>query len=124
MPSALTGTQSPARQSPSVAIHPEGKKTPVFFFHGDYYGGGFFCKTLASAIGADRPFYALHPHGLQGDDVPLTIEAMAADRAKLIREIQPHGPYILGGYCNGSLTAYHAARASCGPSAKKVTVLR
>lgn len=106
----LTGIQSPARQTNSVVINPEGKKTPVFFFHGDFVGGGFFCKTLASAIGSDRPFYALHPHGLQGDEVPLTIEAMAADRVKLIREIQPHGPYILGGYCNGSLTAYHAAR--------------
>jgi len=106
----LTGTQSPARQTHSVVINPEGKKTPVFFFHGDFVGGGFFCKTLASVIGTDRPFYALHPHGLQGDEVPLTIEAMAADRVKLIREIQPHGPYILGGYCNGSLTAYHAAR--------------
>ncbi|MEI9896102.1 MAG: amino acid adenylation domain-containing protein [Chthoniobacter sp.] len=106
----LTGTQSPARQTHSVAINADGKKTPVFFFHGDFVGGGFFCKTLASVIGTDRPFYALHPHGLQGDEVPLTIEAMAADRVKLIREIQPHGPYILGGYCNGSLTAYHAAR--------------
>jgi len=35
---------------------------------------------------------------------------MAADRLKFIREIQPHGPYILGGYCNGALTAFHAGR--------------
>ena len=118
----LTGTQSPVRQTHSVVLNPEGKKTPVFFFHGDFVGGGFFCKTLASVIGSDRPFYALHPHGLQGDEVPLTIEAMAADRVKLIREIQPHGPYILGGYCNGSLTAYHAARL-LRAAGEKVSVL-
>jgi thioesterase domain-containing protein len=106
----LIGGRSRVQSAHAVAINPEGKKTPVFFFHGDFVGGGFFCKTLASVIGADRPFYALHPHGLQGDEVPLTIEAMAADRLKLIREIQPHGPYILGGYCNGSFTAFHAAR--------------
>jgi thioesterase domain-containing protein len=107
---SLTGAQSPARQAHSVAIHPQGKQTPVFFFHGDFVGGGFFCKTLARVIGEDRPFYALHPHGLQGDDVPRTIEQMATQRLQVIREIQPHGPYILGGYCNGALTAYHAAR--------------
>ena len=35
---------------------------------------------------------------------------ISASINELIREVQPHGPYILGGYCNGSLTAYHAAR--------------
>ena len=106
----LTGAKSPVRQSQWVAIHPSGTKTPVFFFHGDYVGGGFFCKTLAAAIGTDRPFYAIHPHGLQGDEVPMTIEAMAAERLQSIRTVQPHGPYLLGGYCNGSLIAYEAAR--------------
>jgi amino acid adenylation domain-containing protein len=106
----LTGAKSPVRQSHWVAIHPAGTKTPVFFFHGDYVGGGFFCKTLAAEIGTDRPFYAIHPHGLQGDKVPMTIEAMAADRLQSIRSVQPHGPYLLGGYCNGALIAYEAAR--------------
>jgi amino acid adenylation domain-containing protein len=106
----LTGAKSPVRQSHWVAIHPAGTKTPVFFFHGDYVGGGFFCKTLAAAIGTDRPFYAIHPHGLQGDEVPMTIEAMAAERLQSIRSVQPHGPYLLGGYCNGALIAFEAAR--------------
>jgi thioesterase domain-containing protein len=107
---SLFNTQVAVRQIPYALINPEGQKTPVFFFHGDFVGGGFFCKTLASVIGTDRPFYALHPHGLQGDEVPLTIEEMARDRLKQIREIQPHGPYIIGGYCNGALIAFHAAR--------------
>ncbi len=107
---ALTRNATSTGQNISVAIHPSGTQKPVFFFHGDFVGGGFFCKTLASVIGTDRPFHALHPHGLQGDYVPLTLEAMAADRLKLIRSLQPHGPYILGGYCNGALMAFHAAR--------------
>lgn len=106
----LINTQVAVRQIPYALINADGKKAPVFFFHGDYVGGGFFCKTLASSIGVDRPFYALHPHGLQGDEVPMTIEQMAKDRLKQIREIQPRGPYILGGYCNGALIAFHAAR--------------
>jgi amino acid adenylation domain-containing protein len=106
----LFHSQVAVPQIPYALINPEGKRTAVFFFHGDFVGGGFFCKTLASAIGSDRPFYALHPHGLQGDAVPPTIEAMAMDRLKQIREIQPHGPYLIGGYCNGALIAFHAAR--------------
>ncbi len=119
---SLFNTQIAVRQIPYALINPDGKQTPVFFFHGDFVGGGLFCKTLASAIGADRPFYALHPHGLQGDDVPLTIEAMAMDRLKQIREIQPKGPYIVGGYCNGALIAFHAARL-LRESGEKVSTL-
>lgn len=107
---SLFNSQVAIRQTPYAVINPEGKQTPVFFFHGDFVGGGFFCKTLASSIGSDRPFYALHPHGLQGDEVPLTIERMASDRLKQIREIQPKGPYHIGGYCNGALIAFHTAR--------------
>jgi amino acid adenylation domain-containing protein len=110
------------RQIPYAVINPAGRQTPVFFFHGDFVGGGFFCKTLANKIGSDRPFYAIHPHGLQGDDVPLTIEAMAESRLKTIREVRPHGPYIIGGYCNGGLAAYHAARM-LRAAGEEVTVL-
>jgi amino acid adenylation domain-containing protein len=108
--SALLRKQVTVENAPYVLINPHGTKTPVFFFHGDFIGGGFFCKTLARVIGEDRPFYALHPHGLQGEEVPTTIEAMAAERVRMIREIQPHGPYIIGGYCNGGLISFHAAR--------------
>ncbi len=99
-----------ATELPYVAIHPQGTRRPVFFLHGDFVGGGFFCKTLAQEIGADRPFYAVHPHGLHGDTPPTSIEAMANDRLRAIRAIQPHGPYLLGGYCNGALVAYEMAR--------------
>ena len=106
----LAAAATSKRQAPGTTIHPDGTQTPLFFFHGDVLGGGFFSKTLAFAIGSDRPFHAVHPHGLQGDEIPETVEAMAAERLKWIRGRQPHGPYILGGYCNGALVAYQAAR--------------
>ncbi len=106
----LAAAATSKRQAPGTTIHPDGKQTPLFFFHGDVLGGGFFSKTLAVAIGEDRPFHAVHPHGLQGDDIPETVEAMASERLKWIRSLQPHGPYLLGGYCNGALVAYQAAR--------------
>jgi amino acid adenylation domain-containing protein len=106
----LEKAHAAAPASPVVPIHSGGVHTPFFFLHGDFVGGGFYCKTLARHLGDDRPFYALHPHGLHGDLPPYTIEEMAAARLADIRGIQPAGPYLLGGYCNGGLVAFEVAR--------------
>lgn len=97
-------------ESPLVPVQPHGSKTPLFFLHGDFSGGGFYCRSLARHIGDDRPFYAIHPHGLHGELPPKTIEAMAADRLRDIRRVQPDGPYFLGGFCNGAVVAFEMAR--------------
>jgi thioesterase domain-containing protein len=39
-----------------------------------------------------------------------TVEEMAAHYLKQIRELQPHGPYYLGGFCMGGAVAYHMAQ--------------
>ena len=97
-------------ETPIVPIQTQGNKTPLFFLHGDFSGGGFFCRHLARYIGSDRPFYAIHPHGLHGELPPTTIEAMAAERLEAVRRIQPYGPYLLGGFCNGAIVAFEMAR--------------
>ena len=106
----LTGQEESALVAPMVAIHADGPERPFFFLHGDYVGGGFFCRTLAQQIGADRPFHAIHPHGLHGDRPLATFEAMAESRLADVRRVQPHGPYLLGGYCNGAMVAFEMAR--------------
>jgi thioesterase domain-containing protein len=97
-------------EPPLVQVQAGGSKRPFFFLHGDVLGGGFYCSTLAREIGADQPFYALQPHGVGGQQLPETIEAMAADHLKLLRSVQPAGPYLLGGYCNNALVAFEMAR--------------
>ncbi|CAN5499462.1 hypothetical protein BH10PLA2_BH10PLA2_04440 [soil metagenome] len=82
----------------------------LFFLHGDFNGGGFYCTSLARHMGHDQAFVAIHPHGLSDPRVPATIEEMASDRLRLIREYQPHGPYLLGGHCNGGLVAFEMAQ--------------
>jgi thioesterase domain-containing protein len=52
----------------------------------------------------------VHPHGLVGDAIPDSIEAMAADRIGALRALRPHGPYLVGGHCNGALVAFEMAR--------------
>src|SRR6185369_5690661 len=100
------GTQ----RSSVVKIQPGNGRTPFFFLHGDYNGGGFYCANLAKDLGEDLPFYAVQPFGLDGESIPSSIETMAAEQLNSIREIQGKGPYLLGGYCNGAAVAFEIAR--------------
>ena len=97
-------------QSSLVSIQTGGAQRPFFFLHGDLNGGGFYCARLARALGPDQPFYALQPHGLDGNQVPAAIEAMAASHLETLQAFQPQGPYLLGGHCNGGLVAFEMAR--------------
>lgn len=80
-----------------------------FFLHGDFAGGGFYVRELARHFGNQHSFISIHPHGLLGDSMPQTIEAMAADCLDKIRTLQPVGPYYLGGHCNGGIIAFEMA---------------
>ena len=93
-----------------VQVQAGGAKQPLFFMHGDLAGGGFYCLNLARGLGEDQPFYALTPHGVDGGPIPPTIEEIAASFIKMIRAVQPEGPYLLGGLCKGGVTAYEMAR--------------
>lgn len=93
-----------------VKVRDSGRKSPFFFFHGDFNGGGYFSYTLAGKLDPDCPLYFVHPHGLFTPHVPLTFEAMAAELLDAVRAIQPKGPYLLGGHCNGGLVALELAR--------------
>jgi amino acid adenylation domain-containing protein len=97
-------------QSPLVAVQPDGSAMPFFFLHGDYRGGGFYCRNLARRLGSDQPFYTLAPHGLDGQEIPRSIEAMASERLSALLKFQPQGPYLLGGYCNGGIVAFEMAQ--------------
>ena len=99
---------SPARY---VTVRRDGMKSPFFLLHG-YFNGGLYAINLSRHLGTDRAFYALHPHASDGVDepVPASIEAMADDHYAQIRALQPHGPYALGGFCNGAYVAFEVAR--------------
>jgi thioesterase domain-containing protein len=107
---ALTEQEGPALQSPVVPIQTGGRKLPFFFFHGDFNGGGFYCRKLAGLMGEDQPFYALPPLGADGAPVPSTIEEMAELQMRDLKAFCPQGPYLLGGFCNGGLVAFEIAR--------------
>jgi thioesterase domain-containing protein len=93
-----------------MKIQVGGAKRPFFFMHGRWLSGGAYCWRISEALGPGQPFYALQPVELPEARHSPTIEAVAARYVALIRAVDPEGPYLLGGYCNGGVIAYEMAR--------------
>ncbi len=99
-----------ASWSSLVKIRPGGSKPPLFLVHAAY-GNVLNYRDLASHLGPDQPVYGLQAMGLDGKQPCLTrIEDMAAHYVGEIKNIQPEGPYLLGGYCLGGTIALEMAR--------------
>jgi acyl transferase domain-containing protein/thioesterase domain-containing protein/acyl carrier protein len=89
----------------------EGGSKPPFFLVAGMFGNVLNLRHLATLAGRDRPFYGLQARGLFGGEAPHDrIEDAAADYIAEIRQVQPHGPYSLGGFSGGGITAYEMAR--------------
>jgi amino acid adenylation domain-containing protein len=95
---------------PIVAVQATGSRTPFFLLHGDYTGIGLYARRFAGTLGEEQPIYAIPPHGADGGAVPATIEEMAREHLRLVRSVQPVGPYLIGGYCFAGLVALEMAR--------------
>src|ERR1700730_17820803 len=99
-----------SRWSSLVPIQPTGSNPPFFCVHG---GGGnvLIYRELGRHLGSDYPFYGLQARGLDGSgDYLTTTESMAENYLREIRELQPEGPYYLGGFCMGGQIAFEMAQ--------------
>jgi amino acid adenylation domain-containing protein len=96
--------------APLVVVQAEGSRRPFFFLHGQWTGSALYSLELARHLGTEQPFYLLEPYKFDGLAVPPTLEGMAAAHIATLRQVQPEGPYLLGGWCNGGLIAYEMAR--------------
>ena len=96
---------------PAVAVQAGGSKRPFFFLHGQWIpANALYCVRLSHLLGSDQPFYMLNPYTFEGSRIPPPLEMIAATHIKAMRAVQPEGPYLLGGWCNGGLIAYEMAR--------------
>ncbi|TNF22698.1 MAG: KR domain-containing protein [Rhodobacteraceae bacterium] len=106
------GTEEALRRYTHIVPMHEGEgsaKTPFFLVAG-MFGNVLNLRHLAHLIGSDRPFYGLQARGLFGDDTPhRDITEAARDYLAELREVQPRGPYLLGGFSGGGITAYEMA---------------
>jgi acyl carrier protein len=97
-------------RSTLVTIQPNGSKPPFFCVHA--IGGEVLnFIDLARHLGPDQPFYGLQaPSSQDAHDDDTSIEKMAAYYLDVIQEVQPEGPYLLGGLCAGGVIALEMAQ--------------
>jgi acyl transferase domain-containing protein/thioesterase domain-containing protein/acyl carrier protein len=95
-----------------VAMHDgEGGTKSPFFLVAGMFGNVLNLRHLAQLLGADRPFYGLQAKGLYGDETPhLSIKDAALDYIAEMKQVQPEGPYYVGGFSGGGITAYEIAQ--------------
>ena len=92
------------------AVNERGTRPPFVFLHGDFFGGGFYSRALARRARA-RPADARRASAR-----PRRRRDPADDRGDggrprcALRELRPHGPYVVGGHCNGAFVAFEMAR--------------
>ncbi len=95
-----------------VAMHEgEGGENTPFFLVAGMFGNVLNLRHLAHLLGGERPFYGLQAKGLLGDEAPHEdVGEAAASMIDEMRQIQPCGPYLLGGFSGGGITAYEIAQ--------------
>ncbi len=100
-------------------------RTPFFCVHGA--GGNVLnFRDLARAMSRAQPFYGLQARGIDGVLAPqASIEEMSRSYLEEIRGVQPHGPYLLGGYSGGGIVALEMAQllAQAGDSVAMLVLL-
>ena len=97
-PSTLVGIQTNGTKRPFFCVHPVGGNVLSYFL-------------LSHHLGPEQPFYGLQAAGLNDERAPLrSIEDMAAHYLEAVFSIQPHGPYLLGGWSMGGVVALEMAQ--------------
>jgi len=93
-----------------VPIVAEGAKLPVYCVH-PIEGGVVIYRELAKLLGRDRPFVAVQPVGIVGNERPLdSVAAMAERYRREIEQQQPAGPYNIMAWSMGGLIAFEMAQ--------------
>jgi amino acid adenylation domain-containing protein len=106
---AVIQKESTSGWSSIVPIQAAGSRPPFFCVHAK--GGNVLeYYDLARHLGSNQPFYGLQSLGLDSEHEPHTrIADMAAHYIKEMREIQPAGPYFIGGRSMGGTIALEMA---------------
>lgn len=105
--SAAKASAMPDLLRSMVMLNKAKEGTPVFFVHAV---GGHALNYRALAVDLSVPAYGLQSPEVAGVDASArSIEAMARDYLREIRQVQPQGPYRLAGGSMGGLVAFAIA---------------
>ncbi|WAK04165.1 amino acid adenylation domain-containing protein [Methylobacter sp. YRD-M1] len=99
-------------EASAIPLRKTGNQAPLFLIH-EVTGEMLYGPNLVPHIDTDIPVYGLAGQSLS--EVPYhTMQAMAARLVRMIRAVQPHGPYRLAGWSLGGTLAYEIAAQLIG----------
>ena len=90
-------------------VREEGAKQRLFCIPGDGDEGLYF-RRLAKHLSGQIDLSIVRPENTWYKRSLFTFERNGAATAQIIRQIQPDGPYLVGGYCYGGVVAAEAVR--------------
>lgn len=67
-------------------------------------------RPLILRMSDEQPIFGVSYADLSTIKVPFQLEDFAAGHIRTLREKQPHGPYVLGGWCKDGVLAYEVAQ--------------
>ncbi|HSU17580.1 non-ribosomal peptide synthase/polyketide synthase [Longimicrobium sp.] len=106
----LGGGAGETRGDRAIPIRAAGQQRPLFLVH-EGTGSTDYAQVLHPHLPPDLPVYAL-PAAAAGE--PRTVEGMAARLLRMVRAVQPEGPYRLAGWSFGGVLAYEMATQLIG----------
>lgn len=102
--------QAAATGTPVCLRNGQRASRPLFLVH-PAGGNLFLYRDLVARLGAGMPIYGFSASGLRdAARIRLSIEALAEEYVAELRQLQPSGPYRLGGASAGGLIAYEMAQ--------------
>ena len=96
----------------AILIRKGTTELPLFFAH-EGTGQFLYVHALAPYVDDRVPLYALPPKAADETQL-LTVEAMAARMVRMMRSVQPSGPYRIAGWSFGGTLAYEIATQLIG----------
>ena len=111
-----------------VPVQPRGSATPLFFLAGYHQPDGplIFLSHLIPHLAKGQPVFGFRPRWMDehGADY-VSVEEIARDYLSELRQVQPKGPYLLGGNCVEGMAVLEIARllAKEGEEVKLIVLL-
>lgn len=93
-----------------VPLQTGGGLAPLYWIPGGRAISVMALREVSLLIGSDRPVYGVESRLPQPGEAFLTVPERAREYIELIQKRQPHGPYLLVGFCMGGMVAFEMAQ--------------
>jgi thioesterase domain-containing protein len=109
---SVPGAEPRVRSGRAIPLRAAGTQRPLFLAH-EGTGSVAYAHLLLPHLDPELPLYAL-PAASAPEPQLCTVEGMATRMARMIRQVQPAGPYRLAGWAFGGILAYEVAAQLIG----------